>query len=61
MSRVILLNRRYCPGEAWTNRTLSYAKGFAELGEEVVIYYLIPDKKRNEYSIDIPGVKIVDL
>ena len=23
-------------GEAWTNRTLAYAKGFAELGEEVV-------------------------
>ena len=61
MSRVILLNRRYCPGEAWTNRTLAYAKGFAELGEEVVIYYLIPDKERNEYTIDIPGVKVVDL
>lgn len=61
MSRVILLNRRYCPGEAWTNRTLAYAKGFAELGEEVVIYYLIPDKNRTEYTIDIPGVKVVDL
>lgn len=61
MGRIILLNRRYCPGEAWTNRTLAYAKGFAELGEEVVIYYLIPDKDRTEYTIDIPGVKVVDL
>lgn len=61
MSKVILLNRRYCPGEAWTNRILAYAKGFAELGEEVVIYYLIPDKNRTKYTIDIPGVKVVDL
>lgn len=61
MSKVILLNRRYCPGEAWTNRTLAYAKGFAELGEEVVIYYLIPDKNRTKYSLDISGVKVVDL
>lgn len=58
---IIFLNRRYCPGEAWTNRVLAYAKGFAELGEEVVIYYLISDKNRSEYSIHIPGVKIVDL
>lgn len=61
MGRVLILNRRYCPGEAWTNRVLAYAKGFAELGEEVVLYNLITDKKRTPYTIDIPGVKVVDL
>lgn len=61
MSRIVILSRRYCPGQAWTNRTLAYAKGFAEFGKEVVIYYLIPDKYRSEYHIDIPGVRVVDL
>lgn len=61
MGRIILLNRRYCPGEAWTNRVLAYARGFAELGEEVILYYLITNKERTPYSIDVPGVKVVDL
>ena len=61
MSRVILLNRRYCPGEAWTNRILAYAKGFAEAGEEVVLYYIITDKKRTKPEIHIDGVKVVNI
>ena len=61
MSRVIFLNRRYCPGEAWTNRVLAYAKGFAEAGEEVVLYYIITDKQRTKPDINIPGVKVVNL
>lgn len=61
MGKIVILNRRYCPGEAWTNRFLAYAKGFAEHGQEVVIYYLIADKNRTPYSINIPGVKIVNL
>lgn len=61
MGRVVLLIRRYCPGEAWTNRILAYAKGFSELGAEVVIYYLISDKSRTSYQISIPNVTIVNL
>lgn len=61
MSRVIFLNRRYCPGEAWTNRILAYAKGFAEAGEEVVLYYIITNKQRTKPDINIPGVKVVNL
>lgn len=61
MSKVIFILRRYCPGEAWTNRTLAYAKGLAECGADVRIYYLISDKKRSIYSIDIPNVQIFDL
>lgn len=61
MGRIILFNRRYCPGEALTNRVMAYAKGFAELGEEVLLYYLISDKNRQSYSIDIPNVKVVNL
>lgn len=61
MGRVIFLNRRYCPGEAWTNRVLAYAKGFAEAGEEVVLYYIITDKQRTKPDINIPGVKVVNL
>ena len=59
--RIIFLNRRYCPGEAWTNRILAYAKGFAEAGEEVVLYYIITDKQRTKPDINIPGVKVVHL
>lgn len=58
---IIFLNRRYCPGEAWTNRVLAYAKGFAEAGEEVVLYYIITDKQRTKPDINIPGVKVVNL
>ena len=61
MSRLIFLNRRYCPGEAWTNRILAYAKGFAEAGEEVVLYYIITDKKRTTPRFNIPRVKVVNL
>lgn len=58
---IIFLNRRYCPGEAWTNRILAYAKGFAEAGEEVMLYYIITDKQRTKPDINIPGVKVVNL
>ena len=61
MSRIILLNRRYCSGEAWTHRILAYAKGFAEAGEEVVLYYIITDKKRTRLKVNSPGVKVVNL
>lgn len=59
--RIIFLNRRYCPGEAWTNRVLAYAKGFAEAGREVVLYYIITDKNRTRPNISIDGVKVVNL
>lgn len=59
--RIIFLNRRYCPGEAWTNRVIAYAKGFAEAGEEVVLYYIITDKQRTKPDISIDGVKVVNL
>lgn len=58
---ILFLNRRYCPGEAWTNRILAYAKGFAEAGEEVMLYYIIADKQRTKPDINIPGVKVVNL
>lgn len=61
MSRLLILNRRYCPGEAWTNRILAYAKGFAEAGEEVVLYYIITDKQRTKPDISIEGVKVINL
>lgn len=58
--KILLINRRYIPGEAWTNRVLAYARGFAEQGVEVELCYLIGDKKRSQYSITIPGVKVVN-
>jgi glycosyltransferase involved in cell wall biosynthesis len=61
MPRIHILNRRFCPGEAWTNRILAYAKGFAEAGEDVVLYYIITDKQRTRPDISIPGVKVVNL
>lgn len=61
MMNVILINRRYCPGEAWTNRVLAYAKGMAELGAKVSLVYLITDAKRSPYEINIPGVEVINL
>ncbi len=61
MGRIVLFERRYCVGEANTNRMLAYAKGLSELGENVYIYYLITDKSRTPYNIDLPNVTIVNL
>lgn len=58
--RVLFLCRRYIPGEAWTNRVLAYARGFAERGVKVKLCYLIADKNRSRYEINIPGVEVVD-
>lgn len=61
MNNIILLCRRYCPGEAWTNRVLAYAKGLSELGCKVKLVYCITDLARTPYSIDIPGVSVINL
>lgn len=61
MMRVTIINRRYCPGEAWTNRVLAYAKGLAEFGAKVSLVYLITDAKRSPYEINIPGVEVINL
>ena len=59
--KILFLCRRYIPGEAWTNRLLAYARGFAEAGEKVVLYYIITDKNRTKPDVSIPGVKVVNL
>ena len=61
MNSLKIVCRRYCPGEAWTNRVLAYAKGLAELGCNVTLVYLITDSKRTPYQIDIPGEKVINL
>lgn len=58
---IVFLCRRYCPGEAWTNRVLAYTKGLAELGAKVSLVYLITDAKRTPYEITIPGVEVINL
>lgn len=58
--KILIICRRYIPGEAWTNRILAYAKGFAEQGVDVELCFLIGDKIRNPYEIIIPGVKVID-
>lgn len=61
MKRVLFICRRFCPNEAWSNRLLAYAKGFAEQGIKVCLLFIITNEKRTPYVIDIPGVQIVDL
>lgn len=58
---ILIINRRYCSGEAWTNRVLAYAKGLAELGAKVSLVYLITDVNRTPYEINIPGVEVINL
>lgn len=59
--RIVIICRRFCPGEAWTNRILGYAKGFAEQRYDVILVYLITDKKRTPYEINIPGVSVLNV
>lgn len=58
---ICIIARRYCSGEAWTNRVLAYAKGLAELGAKVSLVYLITDAKQSPYEINIPGVEVINL
>lgn len=58
---IVFCIRRYCPGEAWTNRVLAYIKGFAELGNNVCVYFLISDTERTKEIISVPNVKVVSL
>lgn len=60
-SRILFICRRFCPGEAWTNRLLAYAKGFSEQGIKVCILFIITEDSRTPYSIRIPGVDIINL
>lgn len=61
MGRIVLLHRRYCIGEANTNRVLAYAKGLSELGADVSLFFLITDKDRTPYKLDLPNVKVIYL
>lgn len=61
MNRIVFICRRYCPGEAWTNRLLAYARGFAEHGVKVCFLFIITDNKRTPYNIDISGVEVINL
>lgn len=58
---ITIIARRYCEGEAWTNRMLAYARGFVENGCHVKLVFLITDEKRTPYTINIPGVEVVNL
>ena len=58
---ITIIARRYCAGEAWTNRMLAYARGFEENGCHVKLVFLITDEKRTPYAINIPGVEVVNL
>lgn len=59
--RIVFICRRFAPGEAWTNRLLAYAKGFLLQDVEVCILFLIPDKNRTPYEINLPGLSVVNL
>ena len=61
MSRILIICRRFCSGEAWMNRILAYAKGFSEQGIKVCMIFLITDEKRTPYFINIPGVEVINL
>lgn len=61
MKNITIIARRYCEGEAWTNRMLAYARGFVENGCHVKLVFLITDEKRTPYSINISGVDVINL
>lgn len=55
MKKIIVLCRRYCPGEAWTNRILSYAKYLSVSEAETIMMFLISDRDRKEVIRTIPN------
>ena len=59
--RIIIPVRRYVDGTAPMNRLLAYAKGFAELGVDVWLYFFITDKKEKKANIVNPNIHFVYL
>ena len=59
--RIIIPVRRYVDGTAPMNRLLAYAKGFAESGLDVWLYFFITDKKKKKANIVNPNIHFVYL
>ena len=51
INRIVIPVRRYVEGTAAMNRLLAYARGFAELGIDVWLYFLITDKLESKVNI----------
>lgn len=61
LNRIIFPVRRYVEGTAATNRLLAYAKGFAELGIDVWIYFLITNEKEEKPNINNTNIHFIYL
>lgn len=61
MKKIVIVCRRYCPGTAWANRMLCYAKGLIECGFKVEIVFLIANKERSFYSLPIDNIIVHNL
>lgn len=48
--------RSYKPGEAFTNRSLSYFHALSKIGIAANVVYLLPDNKRNKVENQIDGI-----
>lgn len=59
--RIIIPVRRYVDGTAPMNRLLAYAKGFAESGLDVWLYFFITDEKEKKANIVNPNIHFVYL
>ncbi len=55
-NRVVIVRQKFVEGSAPTNRTLGYAKGFAELKKDVHVVFLFPNSGSEKYNKKIYNV-----
>lgn len=56
MSTIYIVCQSYYPNTAFTNRILSFIRGFSELGVDAEVVFLIPDPRRSTIQEHYPHI-----
>lgn len=56
MNNIYIVCRSYHPNTAFTNRILSFLRGFSDLGINVKVVFIIPDSMKSKLHVDLPHV-----
>ena len=57
MKTLYIISKGYYPSTAQNNRIMAFIKGFSELGVNLKVYYLLPNKERSKVREEFPNVE----
>lgn len=56
MDNIYIVCRSYNPNTAFTNRVLSFLRGFSDIGVNVEVVFIIPDTEKSRVQVDYPHI-----